>query len=260
VDSADLVVFSSPAQFGPLPDQSGCSSYSPDRPNQIVSGWINSEAIAPVPESRIVQLDAGESLQLLGPGGKQRELQRLVPIGDAPLVFDYTTQIPYPDGSCCSDTLSGEFFESGEWTFEGSGGEDVGAFRASVRLPPFPGIELPQTVNRDEDRELSWAPEGYGESDQIFIGIGGPIQNEVNGQIQTTITTQVRCSAPAASGGITVPASLMREAVTPSGERPGMWFVSVIRPDAGTAVFSAPGIDHGTLLFTFGEYHAVNIE
>jgi len=259
VDAGDLAVFSPSWGLDQPQEELGCQVTPLDPPNVIIFGSFDSEEFVPVPESRILQLDAGEALELSGPGEKQQELQRLH-AGDSVLVFDYTTQRPNTDGSCCIDTLPGEYFESGEWTLEGTGGADVGAFQTAMQLPPFPEINVPQTVNREQDLELTWSPDGYGQSDQISIGIGSPTQIEVDGQIQTVTTAQVRCGALASSGRLTVPASLMRETLTVSGERKGSWFVSVIRPESDTALFSAPGIDYGVLLFTFGDFRSVNIE
>ena len=44
------------------------------------------------------------------------------------------------------------------------------------------------------------------------------------------------------------------------GEYASQWFVSLIRPDSEAAVFSAPGIDYGALLLSFGQFRAVGIE
>jgi hypothetical protein len=108
--------------------------------------------------------------------------------------------------------------------------------------------------------ELSWSPAGYNESEHNRIAIGGPVEIEVGGQTQVTVSAQVNCVALASSGRVTVPASLMREALTPSGEYAGQWFVSLIRPDSEAAVFSAPGIDYGALLLTYGQFRSVAIE
>jgi uncharacterized protein (TIGR03437 family) len=260
VDAGDLAVFSPALRLDPPPEGPGC--HITNASNVVVAriGWFNSDAFAPVPESRIRQLDAGAALRLLGPGGKQQALRRLPPVGDSALVFDYSTQHPNPDGTCCTDALPGEYFDSGEWTIEGTGGADVGAFQTTLRLPPFPDFNLPDTVNRDQDVELSWSPAGYNESEQIRIAIGGPVEIEVGGQTQVTVSAQVNCVALASSGRVTVPASLMREALTPSGEYAGQWFVSLIRPDSEAAVFSAPGIDYGALLLTYGQFRSVAIE
>jgi uncharacterized protein (TIGR03437 family) len=260
VDAGDLAVFSPSLRLDPPPEEPGCHVTNASDVVVARIGWFNSDAFALVPESRIRQLDAGTALQLLGPGGKQQELQRLPPVGDSALVFDYSTQHLDPDGTCCTDALPGEYFDSGEWTIEGTGGADVGAFQATLQLPPFPGLNLPETVNRDQDAELSWSPAGFSETEQIRIAIGGPSEIEAGGQTQVTVTAQINCVALASSGRVTVPASLMREVLTPSGEYAGQWFVSLIRPDSEAAVFSAPGIDYGALLLSFGQFRAVGIE
>jgi hypothetical protein len=259
VDAGDLAVFSPPLRQDQPQEELGCRIDPPLGAPNVIVGWFNSEEFAPAPESRIQQLDAGEALQLLGPGGKLQELQRL-PAGDSVLVFDYTTQRADPDGSCCMETLPGEYFDPGEWTLEGMGGGDVGAFQATLQLPPFPEIDLPQTVKRDQDVELTWPAAGYGESDQIAIGIGSPTEIELEGNIKVVTTAQVRCVALASSGRVTVPASLMQETLIPSGQYKGSWFVGVTRAPGNTAVFSAPGIDYGALRFTFSDFRSVNIE
>ena len=256
VDALDLAIFAPPLGGDGLGEGLGC---------QIVSSlgvaaiWFNSDNfVVQAPESRIVQLDAGESLQLAGPGSKQLLLSRH-PANGSPLVFDYFDQQTGPDGSCCQ-SLPGDFLESGEWTLQGAGGTDVGPFEETLQLPPFPEMEVPETVNHLQDLELTWPSVGYGESDRIVVGIGSLTEVEIGGQTLYVTRSQVRCSVPAAEGRVTLPASLMADTLTPSGERQGSVFIGVIRPEEDAAAFSAPGIDHGIVRFTYSRFESVDIE
>lgn len=257
VDALDLALFAPPLGADGLAGAPGCRIVSYEG---VVGLWFNSDddtIRVPAPESRIVQLDAGETLQLQGPGGQQLLVARHAANG-APLVFDYLNQQTGPEGSCC-ESLPGEFLESGEWTLQGMGGADVGVFETAIPLPPFPDMEVPETIDHRQDLELTWPTAGYGESDQIVVGIGNLTEVEIDGQTSYSTRTQVRCRVLASEGTVTLPGNLMAETLTPTGERQGSLFIGVVRPERDAEAFSAPGIDHGVVRFNYSRFEAVDI-
>jgi hypothetical protein len=121
-------------------------------------------------------------------------------------------------------------------------------------------MEVPETVNHLQDLELTWPIAGFGASDQIVVGIGVPTEVEIDGLTSYSTRAQVRCRVPASEGRVTLPASLMAETLMPTGERQGSLFIGVVRPEEEVGAFSAPGIDHGAVRFSYSRFEAVDIE
>jgi hypothetical protein len=106
---------------------------------------------------------------------------------------------------------------------------------------------------------------GYGENDQVVIGLGSPVTVGIpvaggaDEQSQTTTTSQIRCRVPARDGRVTVPATLLRRALTPATDKQGSLSVGVVRPEGETATFLAPGLGYGAFRFTFAQFIGVDI-
>jgi uncharacterized protein (TIGR03437 family) len=91
------------------------------------------------------------------------------------------------------------FLGPGTWHIEGTGGATIGPFEADLVLPPlvhWTNRDSLTAIDRGQDQDVVWDPTGYGDSDVATVTLG----------LQSA---QVFCRAPAASGKLTVPSSLL---------------------------------------------------
>ena len=128
--------------------------------------------------------DAGDALTLTGPG-RSVMLSR----GIAPGLYQ---MIGNPFGTSLSDP---PFFVPGPWRIEGPGGMAIGTFKADLILPPtvhWTNRDNLATIDRRLDQVVIWDPTGYADSDVATVSLG-----------------QILCRAPATTGKLTIPSSLL---------------------------------------------------
>jgi hypothetical protein len=179
-------------------------------------------------------LNAGAQINVNGPDGALALLQYpgsgtyLEPYGTSPAIFP-------PAG--------------GAFTFDnGSGGPDVGAFKASLSeslAAPLVWTNRPAAagIDRTKDQLITWSG-GMPGSYVYIVGssplfIGGPTAGGA------TIDVQFVCSAPLAAGQFTVPVAAL-ESLPPTAN--GNLYVA----SGSIQQFSAPGLDLGLLFFGAG--------
>jgi uncharacterized protein (TIGR03437 family) len=127
-------------------------------------------------------IDAGDALTLTGPG-QTASLSRGVGIyqmSGSPFVEPLTDQ---------------PFFGPGIWRIEGPGGQAIGHFKADFMLPPlvhWTNRDSLTTMNRGQDQDVTWDPTGYIDTDVATVSLG-----------------QILCKAPATTGKLTIPSSLL---------------------------------------------------
>jgi hypothetical protein len=91
------------------------------------------------------------------------------------------------------------FLVPGTWRIEGGGGTTIGPFQADLVLPPtvnWTNRDSLVTIDRGQDQVVTWDPTGYTDADVTAVNLSVP-------------SAQVFCRAPAATGKLTIPSSLL---------------------------------------------------
>lgn len=149
-----------------------------------------------------------------------------------------------PNGSLtlASDarTLSetGTFLVPGNYTVTGTGGRDVGAFTASLTVPPYPILLTPNpasnsfTVVRGAGLTVTWNSNGS----------TGIVEMILEGFIDQNLSVNVSCTAAASAGTFTIPGYVL--SAIPTGTGVFRFGPGDLQP-ASSTLFSAPGIAVG---------------
>src|SRR5258708_4308149 len=108
-------------------------------------------------------------LRSVGPSGARTITKRT-----AGMLFDYP-------GVTFGDTTPRNYFDPGHYTVTGSGGKDVGAFTASIDVPPAPFVltNIPSVtapIDRSKDLTITWT--GGAPDTQVTV-VGGGFANGV---------------------------------------------------------------------------------
>lgn len=178
--------------------------------------------------------DAGDSLTLTGPG-QSVMLPRERGIGVYQMLGN-------PSGTPLSDP---PFFVPGPWHLEGQGGTTIGPFKADLVLPPlvhWTNRDTLATIDRRQDQDVIWDPSGYTDKDVATVNLYLTRPTAVGSSI-------IICQAPAATGKLTIPSSLLE--MLPLGS--ASLLVSIApRPNRRT-LFSLPLTD-GSKAQAFFDY------
>jgi uncharacterized protein (TIGR03437 family) len=124
---------------------------------------------------------------------------------------------------------------AGTYSLNGAGGNDVGAFNASITIGSPLTITggLPPTVNRSTGLTLNWT--GGNSSDLVEI-VGGASTTTGSGSTAVTTSTTFFCLTTAGKGTFTVPASILQQIPATSGSNQGLLEVA----SGVTSTFTAP--------------------
>ncbi len=199
-------------------------------------------------------LDAGAQLLLNGPNASNKAVPRQ-PNANTYSATLYTSGVGGFGGSGTENTLA-----QGTYTLSGTGGTDIGAFKASV---DFPGSfvwsnqdAISDPIPRSSDLRITWTGGGAG-----LVAIAGVALAQTGGTQQNPIynATLFSCVAQASAGSFTVPASVLQQLPAVSSDITSGSFgdLSVFAiPDVskGQGVFSAPLTAGGTTDQAFLSY------
>jgi len=185
----------------------------------------------------------GDRLHLDGPDGRSLELVKseswlgyFVPDTEDHLV---------PDG----------FFVGGFWTLTAPGGDDIEPFSVPLSVPGPIRADTPAVVNRSEDLELAWNPEGFTESETMSASVISLLPAGEDTEIRRF--KQAICSAPATAGSITIPARELSQ--LPATQEGVISFRA--RPDSRfRAEFAIPGIIYSAFYQSPTLYQPVAIQ
>jgi len=137
------------------------------------------------------------------------------------------------------DTIPPSIFAPGDWSVQTSGGQDIAAFQAGLRVPPalrWTNRATISPVSRTNDLILKWDPTGYTDREWMLssIGVG---------------TASVICQAPATAGSITIPASSLAQLpATPTTATGTPKVELLLTPtDANPDLYSVPLAGGGTV-------------
>jgi hypothetical protein len=179
-------------------------------------------------------LDAGETLQLAGPGGRHIILEK-------DEHWDWTGMYR-PDDSV---ELPQGFFDGGEWTFAAPGGDGLGPFAVPIAVPHPVRGEVPDVIDRTEDARVAWNAGQLGEGEiEVSLFIRGESRPDPDNPGATiTEYDRLACYANLADGELTIPAEILSR--LPASENAtlsiGPWL-----PQGFTVRFEIPGVDHAT--------------
>lgn len=198
-----------------------------------VSSWATTSATAP---AAAVLLDAGPTLGVRGPGGT-KTLSRL------------GSSSTYLYAGTLSRSSEPAYLVPGDYTVTGVGGTAVGAFQATLTLPPSfsfnwtnrSGINI---VERSRDLTISWSG---GDATKQRVGISGASAVAGGGG------GAFYCTAPMGAGQFTIPARVF--SALPAGAAGSL---SVGSNFLAPTIFTAPGIFLG--YFTFSQTYVKSVE
>ncbi|HTS49294.1 MAG TPA: hypothetical protein VMH05_15185 [Bryobacteraceae bacterium] len=213
-----------------LPPVGTCSAYAGGL--DLSSLLSNPSSVAGSTGLLGTDLDAGPSISVTGPKGNAIQLNHLDTTNNTgPYIGLLGGSIPL-----LTDTSLPPFLDPGTFTISGSGGKDVGPFRASVTIgAPITWTNQMTTVDRSQNLTFTWTG---GDSSKLVLiaGAGADETSKVAGGFF--------CFVPSAPGSYTVPASVL-------GNLPGSSGSSVLGAviigsfPTNYAKFTASGLDSG---------------
>ena len=212
----------------------------PANSNEDMPLPVYKDFTAPDNPTRLKFLYAGESLNLTGPSGS-RKLRRV------------TGQYwEFLGGFNPDEGVSPPYLEPGAYTLgNGSGGEDIGAFEATLKVPSpmvWTNEQSVQTIPRDQDLTITWSSP---DADRELVTIAGI---SIDGDVTPTAFL---CTERASAGRFTVPSwvlsAMMRSQFDSDLGIPlGVLFVMNSLLDSESS-FRAPGMDAGRLQYLQGQ-------
>lgn len=195
-------------------------SYLDDIPLNTCAVFGNLNGPSDPPIAGLAPLDAGQAVTIKGPNGSAN-----VPNNgdDAPL------------------SANGNFVVPGAFTVTGTGGKDVGAFTATLTIPPSPTLLSPApgpnlVITRSNGQAITW--NANGSTGSVDILLLSAIDN------QFTIGAALFCRAPASAGSFAIPPYALL--ALPAGTLTLLQIGSGLAPfPTANATFTANGLDVG---------------
>jgi uncharacterized protein (TIGR03437 family) len=189
-------------------------------------------------------LNAGPSIHVTTPGGASAD-------------------IPYQNGGYSGQPSGGNGGSlHGTYTFTGSGGSDVGAFKAQINVPgglsafKFSTPNNPTGMIRSQGLTVTWTQPGSTDPTE-FVQISG----SSNIIADITVGAAFYCNVPLSAGQFTVPpAVLLALPPQPSGAALAIGNSSLEVDLVVHQTFSAPGLDVAFINFTLQNIEAFQYE
>jgi uncharacterized protein (TIGR03437 family) len=177
-------------------------------------------AVTPLPAG-LFGADPGQ-LRLVGP-----DLRAVQVVRDPYYAGSFRAKSDLPEG----------FLIPGEWTLRSTGGRDVASFAAAFEVAPLPFIDLPTSISRSADIELSWDPAPYQAGEQLQIDLREANPGQTSGN-------SIFCYLPASAGSITIGAGSIASLEAEAGSTL-LWQMTLYPSPVN---FTAPGLAHGQIL------------
>ncbi len=184
--------------------------------------------LAPISGLAPKSLDAGASLTVAGPSGS-RTLNRIANGG----AISYSALL--------GDTSAGNFLDAGTYTITGPGGQDVGVFSASIKLPAtfnWTNQSSISSVNRAQGQVINWTggdPNGY------VVMVGSSSVQSGNNQVAAIFS----CFARTSDSTFTIPPLVLLDLPASSSG------TLIVTSYAAPVPFTASGLDFGNAYATF---------
>jgi uncharacterized protein (TIGR03437 family) len=193
----------------------------------------------PVDPIKPTPLDAGASLSIDGPGGKQSIASTSTGnysavLGGVPLDM-ILTATPTP-----------AYFSAGAYTLSGSGGSAVGSFSAQLTVPTDPTTNASSfsTIDRTKDLTVTWSGAAPGD----FVAISGTASVSAGlGPIATSPGDAFLCIAPGSAGTFTVPSFVLEALPSTASEFADSYLL--VGTQTPAVKFSASGLDDGYVTY-----------
>jgi hypothetical protein len=203
-------------------------------------------------------LDAGTQLTLNGPNASNKAIAKV-----AGSTGSYSATL-YSSGVSGYGGQGTPTLTSGTYTIAGPGGNDIGAFNATLNLPgDFTWSNqdsLVDPISRNNGLTINWSGGGNG-----LVTIAGMSGSQVGGTTEPIYDATIfGCTAPASASTFTVPASVLQQlprvTMSATGDVTGAGFLMVYAipdPSKGQGTFSAPlksgsNIDQGFFTYSIG--------
>jgi uncharacterized protein (TIGR03437 family) len=200
------------------------------------------------PELATTGLDAGASLSVNGPQGARKMDKAAVGAYTGSFGEKMIVDIPGFPG-----LPGGLYLDAGEYTVAGTGGADVGAFSAVLRVPnPLDWTNADtlgaacgeqRCVDRTKDMPITWSG---GDSGRMVTVIGmAVVPNQ-----RPSVATMFFCTERADRGQLTVPSAILSALpASPAGDSESA-VTFTVAPIGAAATFSATGLDMGTISYS----------
>jgi len=171
--------------------------------------------IPPVPKP----LDAGAKLVLSGPNSNTQDLPSQAGIGYAVfLAQSGGLGIPLPGIPTVPAGLPSTFIQPGQWTINGTGGADVGAFSAPITVPAplncSPSCDI-TAIDRTQPLTIQWTGGGGA---QDYVQVAGVATTPSLVDPTKNVAVLFSCTAKASDGTLTVPISVLSQMPTSSSD------------------------------------------
>jgi uncharacterized protein (TIGR03437 family) len=193
----------------------------------------------PVDPIKPTPLDAGASLSIDGPGGKQSIASTSTGIYSAVLGG-------VPLDMILTATPTPAYFSAGAYTLSGSGGSAVGSFSAQLTVPTDPTTNASSftTIDRTKDLTVTWSGAAPGD----FVAISGTASVSAGlGPIATSPGDAFLCIAPSSAGTFTVPSFVLEALPSTASEFADSYLL--VGTQTPAVKFSASGLDDGYVTY-----------
>jgi uncharacterized protein (TIGR03437 family) len=193
----------------------------------------------PVDPIKPTPLDAGASLSIDGPGGKQSIASTSTGIYSAVLGG-------VPLDMILTATPTPAYFSAGAYTLSGSGGSAVGSFSAQLTVPTDPTTNASSfsTIDRTKDLTVTWSGAAPGD----FVAISGTASVSAGlGPIATSPGDAFLCIAPGSAGTFTVPSFVLEALPSTASEFADSYLL--VGTQTPAVKFSASGLDDGYVTY-----------
>ena len=88
---------------------------------------------------------------------------------------------------------------AGLWTLQVPGGALIPPLTAQANPPILPAWDAPSRLDRTQDAQITWNPEGLTDADRLAVVVG-----------QNGILNYLECRAPGNAGSLTLPARYLK--------------------------------------------------
>jgi uncharacterized protein (TIGR03437 family) len=193
----------------------------------------------PVDPIKPTPLDAGASLSIDGPGGKQSIASTSTGIYSAVLGG-------VPLDMILTATPTPAYFSAGAYTLSGSGGSAVGSFSAQLTVPTDPTTNASSftTIDRTKDLTVTWSGAAPGD----FVAISGTASVSAGlGPIATSPGDAFLCIAPGSTGTFTVPSFVLEALPSTASEFADSYLL--VGTQTPAVKFGASGLDDGYVTY-----------
>jgi hypothetical protein len=143
-------------------------------------------------------VDVGDKVEASGPGGRRIALPAAQSgFGVYNTMIDRSAEVEDPAD------LPPPSLAAGEWVFSAAGSSEAAPFSVALNMPP--AVELTNyseltTIERAAGVTVTWAPEGYRESDTMMVQLTGRPNDADESESATTL--RLDCRVPALAGSL----------------------------------------------------------